>query len=46
MPRRKRFLHPDEVMTRFLWLVVTILAAELAVFLWLAGAMRNLSPTG
>lgn len=46
MGRRKRFLHPDEPMTRFAWLVVVVILAEVAVFLYLAGAMRNLSPTG
>lgn len=45
MPRRKRFLHPDQPMTRLSWLVATVILAEAAIFLWLAGAMPNLSCT-
>lgn len=38
-------MHPDQPMTRFAWLVVTVALIELAAFLLIAGAMPNLSPT-
>lgn len=44
-PRRRR-TDPDQAPWSFRWLVVTVILLEVAVLLWLTGAMRNLSPTG
>ena len=42
MPRRKRFLHPDEPLTRAGWLMLAIVLAELALALWILGGIRPL----
>jgi hypothetical protein len=43
MPRRKRFFHPDDPMTRVAWLMLVVCLAELALALWILGAIRPLS---
>lgn len=43
MGRRKHFLKEDDPMTRATWLMLAVIAAEVAVLLWAVGLIKPLA---